>query len=160
LKAGCRDNQAFASIEPFVFTSILCPVDFSDVSVRALQKAIALANADGAHLTLLHVTDPLLDAAARAAGTEDTITEQTQAELQKLLAAVSPEGAKGRMAVSASVGEPAQEILREALESKADLIVMGTQGRGAAGRLLMGSTATRVLEATTTPVLVVPPQRR
>jgi nucleotide-binding universal stress UspA family protein len=143
-----------------VFTSILCPVDFSDSSARTLQKALELANANGAQLTLLHVTDPLLDAAARAAGTEDTIAEQTEAELQNLLSKVSPEGVKGRMAVAASIGDPAQEILRHADSSKADLIVMGTQGLGAAGRLLMGSTASRVLEATTVPVLVVPPARR
>jgi nucleotide-binding universal stress UspA family protein len=37
---------------------------------------------------------------------------------------------------------------------------MGTQGRGAAERLFMGSTATRVLEGTTIPVLVVPPERK
>src|SRR4030095_15629388 len=121
---------------------------------------LELANANGAQLTLLHVTDPLLDAAARAAGTEDTIAEQTEAELQNLLSKVSPEGVKGRMAVAASIGDPAQEILRHADSSKADLIVMGTQGLGAAGRLLMGSTASRVLEATTVPVLVVPPARR
>jgi universal stress protein A len=143
-----------------VFTSILCPVDFSEVSAGALRQAISLASANGAQLTLLHVTDPLLDAAARAAGTEETITEQTQAELRKLLDEVSPGGARAPMAVSVSVGEPAREILRQALNSKADLIVMGTQGHGATERLLMGSTATRVLELTTIPVLVVPPPRR
>ena len=143
-----------------MFTSILCPVDFSAVSARALRKAVSLATASGAHLTLLHVTDPLLDAAAHAAGTQDTIAEQTQAALHTLLDEVSPEGVAGPMAVSVAVGEPSREILRQALDSGADLIVMGTQGRGAAGRWLMGSTATRVLHATTVPVLVVPPPRR
>jgi nucleotide-binding universal stress UspA family protein len=143
-----------------VFTSILCPVDFSGVSALVLKQAIALAKADGARLTLLHVTDPLLDAAARAAGTEQTIAEQTEAELHRLLSEVNPDGIRGSMAVSASVGEPAHEILRHARECNADLIVMGTQGRGAAERLFMGSTATRVLEGTTIPVLVVPPERK
>lgn len=142
-----------------MFTSILCPVDFSEVSARALQTAIALASADGAHLTLLHVTDPLLDAAARAAGTQRTIVEQTQAELRKLLDEMSPEGVKGSLGVAVAVGEPAPEILRQAQESGADLIVMGRQGRRGAERFLMGSTATRVLRETTIPVLVVPPPK-
>ncbi|MGH9386948.1 MAG: universal stress protein [Vicinamibacterales bacterium] len=144
----------------FVFTSIFCPVDFSEVSARALRTAVSLARTRGAHLTLLNVTDSLLDAAARATGTEATITEQTQGALRTLLDEVSPEGEAVPMTILAAVGEPAREILRLALDRGADLIVMGTQGRGAAGRLLMGSTATRVLQATTIPVLVVPPPRR
>lgn len=143
-----------------MFTSILCAVDFSEVSARALRKAVSLASDSGAHLTLLHVTDPLLDAAARAAGTEGTIGQQTQGALRSLMDQVSPEGVAVPMDTSVAVGEPAREILRKALDSGADLIVMGTQGRGAAGRFLMGSTTTRVLEATTIPVLVVPPPRR
>jgi nucleotide-binding universal stress UspA family protein len=143
-----------------MFMAILCPVDFSAVSARALSKAIALAAESHASLTLLHVTDSLLDAAARAAGTEDTITEQTQEELRALLKQVSPDGVKGPMTMAVAVGDPAQEILRQAFECNADLIVMGTQGRGAAQRLLMGSTTSRVVEATTIPVLVVPPLHR
>ncbi len=73
---------------------------------------------------------------------------------------VCPGGVKGPMTMAVAVGDPAQEILRHALDCGADLIVMGTQGRGAAQRLLMGSTATRVVEATTIPVLVVPPPHR
>jgi universal stress protein A len=140
-----------------VFTSILCPVDFSDLSAPVLRLARELAEANHARLTLLHVTDPLLDSAARAAGSEHTITEQTEAELGKLLAEVFPGVGRPAMAVAVSLGEPAEEILREAASRSADLIVMGTQGRGAAERFFMGSTATRVLQRTHIPVLVVPP---
>ena len=101
-----------------MFTSILCAVDFSDVSARALGKAISLANDSGAHLTLLHVTDPLLDAAARAAGSGETIGEQTQQELRALLDQVSPDGVAAPMAVSVAVGEPAREILRQRSEER------------------------------------------
>ena len=142
-----------------MFTSILCPVDFSAGSARALRKAISLANAHGARLTLLHVTDPLLDAAARAAGRGDVVVTQTQEEIGKLLDEVSPEGVKGPMGVSVAIGEPAPEILRQSLDSGADLIVMGTQGRGAAERFIMGSTARRVVQGASIPVLVVPPER-
>ena len=143
-----------------MFSSILCPVDFSDLSALALRRAIAMAGESRAHLTLLHVTDPLLDAAARAAGTEDTIASQTQDELKALLHAVSPDGVKASMTVEVAVGDPAQEIVRQAFTCGADLIVMGTQGRDRAHRLFVGSTATRVLESATIPVLVIPPPRR
>jgi nucleotide-binding universal stress UspA family protein len=125
-----------------------------------LRRAIARAGESRAHLTLLHVTDPLLDAAARAAGTEDTIASQTQDELKALLHAVSPDGVKASMTVQVAVGDPAQEIVRQAFNCGADLIVIGTQGRDRAQRLFMGSTATGVLESATIPVLVVPPPRR
>ncbi len=64
-----------------MFTSILCPVDFSSRLGRVRCARRSRWPERAAPLTLLHVTDSLLDAAARAAGTEDTIAEQTQDEL-------------------------------------------------------------------------------
>ena len=138
-----------------MFSSILCPVDFSDLSALALRRAIAMAGESRAHLTLLHVTDPLLDAAARAAGTEDTIASQTQDELKALLHAVSPDGVKASMTVEVAVGDPAQEIVRQAFTCGADLIVMGTHGRRGLSRALMGSDAEMVVREARVPVLLV-----
>jgi nucleotide-binding universal stress UspA family protein len=52
-------------------------------------------------------------------------------------------------------GDPAQEILHTAEETKADLIVMGTHGRTGLRRLLMGSVAEVVLRKAPCPVLTV-----
>ena len=57
--------------------------------------------------------------------------------------------------VSWMAGSPAVEIVRTAHREKAQLIVMGTQGHGLLGRVLMGSVAQKVLTASETPVLLV-----
>ncbi|MGE3275330.1 MAG: universal stress protein [Vicinamibacterales bacterium] len=137
-------------------TSILCPVDFSAHARHALRLAVALAARTGARLTVLTVTDPLLDAAARATGDHGALVQQTQDALSALLDELGPPRLSGPPAVSVLVGAAADQILVQADECGADVIVMGTQGLGGARRLLFGSTTERVLRRTSRPVLAVP----
>jgi nucleotide-binding universal stress UspA family protein len=136
---------------------ILCPVDFSEHSERALRYALRLAAMAGARITLLSVTDPLLDAAARAAGTRETSARHIERELRKLFQRIAGDPPAAPGAMVARVGQPADEILRLARELPADVIVMGTQGIGAAERFFVGSTTERVLRESRIPVLAVPP---
>jgi nucleotide-binding universal stress UspA family protein len=141
-----------------VFKSILCPVDFSSHSELALGHAIDLADVTGAHLIIVHVVDGFLEAAAEASGSREALTAQTQQEMQDLLARVKakrPRDAE-RMSIAIAVGDPGEQVLAQAVESRADLIVMGTQGVGGAKRLVFGSTTMRVLRETRVPVLAVP----
>ena len=65
--------------------------------------------------------------------------------------------ASGRVRVPfTAVASPAGEIIAEASEQEADLIVMGSHGRDGFQRLLMGSVTERVVRHSTTPVLVIP----
>jgi universal stress protein E len=57
------------------------------------------------------------------------------------------------------MGEPVREILHEASEWHADLLVLGTHGRSGVGRLLLGSTASAVLRDSSGNVLVIPAGR-
>jgi nucleotide-binding universal stress UspA family protein len=107
------------------------------------------------------VVDPLLDAGASAAGVDDALDAQTQQELRQLLDRASPGLPPSTVpAVSVRVGEPAQEILAQADDSNADVIVMGMRGLGRPQKLLLGSTSHHVLERATVPVIVVPPPDR
>jgi nucleotide-binding universal stress UspA family protein len=140
-----------------VFRSILCPVDFSPHSERALRYALDLASLTGARLTVLTVVDGFLDAASQAAGAGDVLSEQTQQELRSLLDRVAADGRPHeRMSIAVEVGEPAEKILEQARECTSDLIVMGTQGLEGAKRLMFGSTTEQVLRETMVPVLAVP----
>lgn len=144
-----------------MFTNILCPVDFSKDSERALACALSLARATSGHLTLVTVVDPLLNAGAEAAGAGDTLHAQTQQELRALLdrsAAAMP--LPNVPAVAVRVGHAASEILTQADECNADVIVMGMRGIGGAQKFLLGSTSQHVLERASVPVLVVPPPDR
>lgn len=138
-----------------MFTSILCPVDFSEHSELALGLALRLAALTGGHLTIVTVVDALLDAASEASGNRASLTEQTQQELQKLLARVAP-SRKEPVGIAVEVGEPATEILKQVDECGIDLIVMGTQGLEGAKRLWFGSTTEAVLRQARVPVLAVP----
>ena len=137
-------------------TSILCPVDFSAHAERALRHAVALAGAFHARLTVVTVNDPLLVAAAAAAGYADTLRDQVAAALLEALARVPAPAPRVPAAIDIVTGVASDEILLAADRAGADLIVMGTQGLGGAGKLLFGSAAERVMHSTTVPVLAVP----
>jgi nucleotide-binding universal stress UspA family protein len=144
-----------------VFTNILCPIDFSEDSERALAAALALARSTTGHVTIVTVVDPLLSAGAAAAGADQALNEQTQQELQTLLDRVAPALASSSpAAVAVRVGKPAQEILLQAEDCNADVIVMGMRGVGGTEKLFLGSTSEQVLGKATVPVLVVPPPSR
>jgi nucleotide-binding universal stress UspA family protein len=141
-----------------MFKSILCPVDFSPHAERALGYALDVAALSGAHLTIMTAVDPFLDAASTAAGHAETLMNQTQEELQALLARLGSTHPAPREAPGIAVltGEAAGEILSQIAECNADLVVMGTQGSGAAKRMMFGSTTERVLRESPVPVLAVP----
>ncbi len=144
-----------------MFTNILCPVDFSEDSERALAAALALARSTDGHVTLVTVVDAFLSAGAAAAGADEALHEQTQQELNVLLARCAPGVAPARVpAVAVRTGNPAAEIMAQAEECNADVIVMGMRGIGGAQKLLLGSTSQHVLERAVIPVLIVPPPIR
>ena len=139
---------------------ILCPIDFSDFSRRALDYAVTLARWYGASVTVLHVQPPAVPMAGPLAplapveplplppGDLDPVRRQ-------VAAFVSPE-AHAAIAIEpqAVEGEPAREILAEA--ESADLIVMGTHGRSGFERLVLGSVTETVLRRAPCSVLTIP----
>ncbi len=137
---------------------ILCPVDFSEHSERALKYAAFLARAHGAKLILLHVIEPLhgLDQYMVLLLTPEELTSKLQNQANNHLSAVAKK-VEGRIKVDTAVREGAAfvEIIRQARESKVDLIVMGSQGRSGVDHLLIGSVAEKVTRKAPCPVLVV-----
>jgi nucleotide-binding universal stress UspA family protein len=141
------------------FERILCPVDKSDFSVRALQYAVALQNSYRSELTVLTVRPPLIPPGL---WTEYPVApplnpmdpEIEEAELRGFIhRAVGAALAK----VSVREGYISQEILQAARELPADLIVMGTHGSSGFERWLLGSVAENVLRHAACPALTVPP---
>ena len=133
--------------------TILHPTDFSDSADHALDVAVDLATRHGATLHLFHglllhansPTEPPLEAAAADAdGRARRLVEQNPTRQQpdvrvSHLHAVSPFDA----------------IMERVTELRPDLIVMGTHGRTGLGRLLIGSTAEKVLRHAPGNVLTV-----
>jgi nucleotide-binding universal stress UspA family protein len=140
---------------------ILCPVDFSDYSRRALDHAIAIARWYESTVTALYVFS---SAPVASFGPGPVVLEPivlTPADRDQLLADtlafVEAETAPG-VAIKAVVreGNAAAEIVDQATKMNADLLVIGTHGRSGFERLLLGSVAEKVLRKARCPVLTVP----
>ncbi|MCW5720283.1 MAG: universal stress protein [Devosia sp.] len=148
-----------------MYTNIVCAIDGSELSTKALQHALTLAKTFGSKLSVLTVTDPSV---IIAPGAEIMMVDTASilADLDK----AKEESAKGiladagKLAQEAGVsinpvylpGHPAAEgIVSTAKNSNANLIVMGSHGRRGLGRLLLGSQAAEVLAHSPVPVLIV-----
>lgn len=145
---------------PVVFHRILCPVDFSDASIRALEYAVTLAEETDAELTLLHVIEmpPELREFPIAAGVDvESLHAATEADRLGRLQALVPDQARTYCTVQTEIREGAtyRAILKAAAERQVGLIVMGVQGRGAIDLAIFGSNTARVARAASCPVLIV-----
>jgi len=131
---------------PIALRRILCAVDLSEFSVPALAHGAAWAEWFGAEVTALYVFDSMAPPAARAA---------IEKELQLMIAAFTSRGP--RVALRTAEGDPARQIVRQADELDADLIVLGTHGRSGYDRITLGSVAEKVLRKAPCPVMTLPP---
>ncbi len=155
------DDEDFTMIRPKKwagFRSVLCPIDFSEHSQRALQYAVVIALRGKAVLKVVYVNDPLLIAAAAAALNDRQLAKRSAHELRKFVDATVAANSRKQLHLTArvSIGNPSDQILKAANGSATDLIVLGTHGLTGADRLFMGSTTLSVLERTTVPVLAIP----
>lgn len=140
--------------------TVLCPTDFSDVSARAETYAAALARHYDASLHLLHVDPPMPVMAPYGEIPVDArmFEEQREVAIADLAAAGERARQQGiSVEVTMRGGQPAREILAVAASTGADLLVIGTHGRGGVEHLLLGSVAEKIMRKAACPVLVVPP---
>jgi nucleotide-binding universal stress UspA family protein len=138
---------------------ILVPADFSPTSELALQYALDIAPA-GAWIHVLHVIDEAGLLAAYPDGmyvelpaARDELIAAAEGQLAALVRKVVPPNIV--VTTEAVVGRPVTQIAETAKTRAADLIVMGTHGRGALAHLMMGSVTERVVRTAQCPVLTV-----
>jgi nucleotide-binding universal stress UspA family protein len=141
------------------FKQILCPVDFSPASLRALELALDLGRQADGCVTVLHaleymdIEEPcehvdfdirdyrrhVLEHARERLHGHVTGEPQTWCQIEEVVA----------------VNRAYREILQRAASTGADLIVMGAQGHGGMELMLYGSNTQHVVRAATCPVLTV-----
>jgi nucleotide-binding universal stress UspA family protein len=143
------------------FEKILCPVDFSVSSDRALDYALALARFHSSEVTVMHVLPRVLadpDVYPYLAEPVLTSGETRERALGELGGFVHRALERGITAdVVLDDGDVLDAIVKKAQRMSADLIVMGTHGRRGFQRLLLGSVTERLLRQSTVPVLSVAP---
>lgn len=143
-----------------LFRDVLCPVDFSRHSRKALRYAAALTASTRGHLTVLFVEDPLL-AGVAAYGTT-SLSASTRAELQRFVdSTIAPRRRKiGSITLEIGVGRPSREICRAARRFGCDTIILGSHGLTGAAKMILGSTTQEVLGHAHVPVLAIPAFKR
>lgn len=140
--------------------AILVPVDFSEVTDAVVEWAAGIARTAGGRLWLLHVAAPDPDFVGFEAG-PDVVREQRASELRQehrdLQVLADALRARGLDATALLVkGPTVKKILAEAERLGADLIVMGSHGRGALSRALLGSVSEGVVRGAHRPITILP----
>lgn len=138
---------------------ILVATDFSPHSQTALEYAAAFARAFGAEVMLCHVLERP-DLISQLPPISEGYFPPNMSELQEKHARVQCEQVLAAAGLSDARllllhGNPYAEIVRSAGEENADLIIVGTHGRGAIGHMLLGSVAEKVVRSAPCPVLTV-----
>ena len=129
---------------------ILCPTDFSKLSMKAIEYAEQLARDADAELTLLHAFE--IPATYNLAGQERPRDPRLQQQLNELLVdSVLQDKIHRRQ----HAGPPGEVICWMAEDRSCDLIVMGTHGRTGLSHLLFGSVAEYVLQHARCPVVTI-----
>lgn len=138
--------------------TILFATDFSEGSERACDITRMLARLSDARVVVLHVITELADKRSRYLPSqviETVIREVERHAVEDMHAFCEKHFAGLALATEIVIGKGAEQILAQADKAGADLIVMGTHGRTGLEKLVVGSTAEKVVRAATVPVLTV-----
>jgi universal stress protein A len=116
--------------------NVFVPVDFSPPSRLAVDHGVALARQFQARLTLLHVVEPVSSFAdsfrIETAGIQKEHEEQALRMLSSLLGSEDQDDLDLRIVIKS--GDIKREICEAIHEADADIVVMGTHGRGVCDR--------------------------
>jgi nucleotide-binding universal stress UspA family protein len=138
------------------FKKILIAVDESTFAAHAADVGIELAKALKADLAFFHAIDPSTVSAPEGGVPADVLASMAERDARNLLTAFRERAAVSPAALEfLEFGKPVTKIVAGAKNWPADLIVVGSHGRGRVEKLLLGSVAEGVLHHATCPVLVV-----
>ena len=133
---------------------LLVAVDGSDGSAAAVDEALALAREVGAHVTFAFVRKP--PSTLLGHPYYDRLLSTELGKARETIDAVAAKAREAGVESSGEIleGDPVDEILSVADNRGADLIVMGSRGRGALAGALLGSVSSAVVQHASVPVLV------
>lgn len=154
--APCSVLAARAGGDATSFAHVLCPVDFSDSSHHAVERAALLAAPSGAGILLLHAIELPVTYTGEPFGADfiDDIERGSEKLLEEWASDLRSK-VTVPVATEIRVGSPGLQTL-EMLDRDPtfDLVVIGSHGRTGLGRALLGSVAEQVVRHAACPVLV------
>lgn len=138
-----------------LYRHIIVGLDLSDESPEVLSKAVALAQACNAQLSMAHVIEPITFAYGGDMPVDlSEVQEQLQLKAEQELQRLANQAQFPIQQEHVLVGQPATELHYLANQQHADLIIVGSHGRKGFA-LLLGSTSNSVLHGATCDVLAV-----
>ena len=161
-RRGKRGGSKFKTIKGensmINIKNILCPIDYSVYSEKALGYAIEFAEKYQAKLYLMHVLDiRVYDINDPELFNVNVVDKETINKMKNRLLKCVNQDTHGKISLEAIVveGVPFVEIIKASKEYKIDLIVLGTHGRTGLSHAIMGSVAEKVVRKAPCPVLTV-----
>ncbi len=141
------------------FKRILVPTDFNPLATAALHHASALAKASGAEVIVVYADtfEPPAEFTSSQVPEMAAALARSRTLAQEELERYAAEHIDPTVRWKATVVEapPAEGIQKIAAAEHADLIVLGTHGRGALERAIVGSVAESVIRHSRVPVMTV-----
>ena len=129
---------------------ILLAYDGFEHSRHALEETAKLTAEGKGEITVLSVVPP--DARGSKSGGHVMLRPHSHEDVARAHAYLRELGIPSEMKMEA--GDPAEQIVAEATTGGYDIVVVGSRGHGAVGRLLLGSVSTEVVARAPCPVLV------
>lgn len=133
--------------QEFNMNKIMCPVDFSDPSKRALRNAILLSKNFNATLNILGVFEPFFTSSPRINFDQKKenkkLKQQFEKKMEAFLGDFSLKGLNHKVEIA--VGVPHDRILKGIQKGDIDMLVIGTNGRSGFSRMLLGSVTEKVI---------------
>lgn len=142
-----------------LFERILCPVDFDENSMAALDLAAQMAQESKGTLYVLHVVRAPFQPSEVPAQPK---LEEWERDAEARLEEVTRQRVKGKAQYNLllKTGNPAAAIIEAERELHPNAVVMATHGRSGLGHLLIGSVAEHVVRESACPVVTVRPTAR
>jgi len=138
-----------------MYDKILVAVDHSEISDRAVLAARDLAVLSKGEVWVLHLRERELAVKTGVAMTAES-ADEANAAVSAAVEVLTQAGVKAHGDIRTTLfGYAAREIVDDAIEHDADLIVMGSRGRSDLAGFILGSTAHKVIHLTDRPVLIV-----
>ncbi len=140
-------------------STILVAIDFSDSSDNAFQMALSMVKNFSARLVVLHVINEPVDLRGFYVPhiSFEKLEEEIEEGAQKMMESFCRQNIHDFENFESLIvgGLPHEQIIAQAEEKSADLIVIGTHGRAGLDHVLFGSTAEKVVRKSKIPVLTV-----
>lgn len=135
--------------------TIISAVDFSDCSINALEHAVNIARHSKANLLMLWVNNPYTTKTILSSDLSDDLVEEVEHQFTRLINKYSPQLPDSKIDYIIREGKVYKEVVTQARESDAWLIVAGTHGSSGFEELWMGSNANRIVTAAPCPIITI-----